>query len=312
MKKWTVRDIPSQVGKRALITGSNSGIGFHAARHLAAAGCDVILACRNLEKAEAARRKILQESPAASIETALLDLASLRSIHASAEAFLKTGQALDLLINNAGVMAMPTRQTTEDGFERQFGTNHLGHFALTGLLLPAVLAAPAGRVVTVSSNAHKRARMHFDDLQYATGYDPWTPYLQSKLANLLFAFELERRLRRAGTRAVSVAVHPGLADTSIVLNGPGQRRSPTSIFAPWIMKVVAQSEDQGSLPTLFGATSPAALGGHYYGPRGPGGWRGAPVEEIPRPWARDEAAAARLWTVSEELTGVRYTPIDSK
>lgn len=311
MSKWTPADIPSQSGKKALITGANSGIGFHAARHLAAAGCSVILGCRNRAKGEAARGKILAETPSASVEVGMLDLASLASIRSYAEAFLKSGARLDLLINNAGVMAFPTRQTTEDGFERQFGTNHLGHFALTGLLLPAILAAPAARVVTVASNAHKGAKMRFDDLQYSNGYQPWLPYRQSKLANLLFGFELQRRLERAGSRTASIVVHPGLSNTSIMANGPVKGGGVISVMGPIVMNVFAQSEEQGSFPTLYGATSPQALGGHYYGPNGFGEWRGAPVEVQAKPRAKDLADAARLWEISEQLTGVSYAAIDT-
>ncbi|HEY0757859.1 MAG TPA: oxidoreductase [Acidisarcina sp.] len=307
MIRWTPADIPSQAGKRALVTGANSGIGFHAARHLARAGCAVLLGCRDISRAEEARRLILQDSPSALVEIVLLDLASLKSIHAAGELLLTRGAPLDLLINNAGVMALPARQTTEDGFERQFGINHLGHFALTGLLMPLVLAAPAGRIVTVSSIAHKDGRMRFEDLQYASGYKPWLSYRQSKLANLLFGFQLERRLERADARAISVMVHPGLAATRILANGPGTSRGVVSTFGPIFMSLLAQSDEQGSYPTLYGATSGAALGGHYYGPDGMFEFWGVPVEVKAKPWATDPAAAALLWEVSEKLTGVHYT-----
>ncbi|HEY0796629.1 MAG TPA: oxidoreductase [Acidisarcina sp.] len=310
MSKWTIADIPSLSGKRALITGANSGIGFQAARHLAIAGCTIVLACRDAAKGESARRRIRQEVPNADIEVAGLDLASLASTRAAGEAYLKSGQPLDLLINNAGVMAIPTRQTTVDGFEKQFGTNHLGHFALTGLLLPAILAAPAARVVTVASIAHKGAKMRFEDLQYTRGYSPWPPYGQSKLANLLFAFELNRRLASAGSAAISVAVHPGLSKTSIFSSTQGKGRGLKSRIAPTFMALLAQSDEQGAYPTLYGATSPHALGGHYYGPDGVLEWRGAPQEVKAKPQALDEAAAARLWEISEGLTGVRYSALE--
>ena len=310
MGKWTTADIPSQAGKRALITGANSGIGFHAARHLAIAGCTVVLGCRDLSKGEQARQRIKQETPAADVELAELDLASLESIHALADGYITAGKPLDLLINNAGVMALPTRQLTKDGFERQFGTNHLGHFALTGRLLPLLLAAPAARIVTVSSIAHQSATMRFDDLQFETGYKPWAPYKQSKLANLLFAFELQRRLENAGAKAISVAVHPGLSNTSIFKNGPGGSPGLKNYIAPVFFKFAAQTEEQGSFPTLYGATSPDAIGGGYYGPEGFLEWRGAPVEVAAKLHAHDQAAAARLWRVSEGLTDVRYTAID--
>jgi NAD(P)-dependent dehydrogenase (short-subunit alcohol dehydrogenase family) len=312
MSKWTVADIPSLEGKSALVTGANSGIGFHAARHLAIAGCAVVMGCRDVAKGEAARQRIKQESAAADVEVVALDLASLQSIRVFAESYLKSGRPLDLLINNAGVMAIPTRETTVDGFEKQFGTNHLGHFALTGLLLPSILAAPAARVVTVASIAHKGASMQFEDLQYTKGYKPWPPYGQSKLANLLFAFELDRRLVAAGTNAISIAVHPGLSKTSIFSSTHGKGRGLKSTIAPTFMSVFAQSDDQGSYPTLYGATFPQAFGGHYYGPGGLLEWRGAPVEVTAKPQARDEVAAARLWEISENLTGVHYSAIDVK
>jgi NAD(P)-dependent dehydrogenase (short-subunit alcohol dehydrogenase family) len=312
MSKWTTADIPVLNGKRALVTGANSGIGFHAARHLAMAGCSVVLGCRDAAKGSAALQRIKQESPTADVELAALDLASLRSVHSLAETFLNSGQPLDLLINNAGVMAIPTRQITVDGFEKQFGTNHLGHFALTGLLLPAVLAAPSARIVTVASIAHKGAKMQFDDLQYLQNYKPWAPYGQSKLANLLFAFELNRRLSAAGTNAISVAVHPGLSNTSIFSGTQGKSRGLKSMIAPTFMALLAQSDEQGSYPTLYGATSPNVVGGHYYGPDGFLEWRGAPVEVKAKPHALDESAAARLWEISENLTSVHYTAIDRK
>jgi NAD(P)-dependent dehydrogenase (short-subunit alcohol dehydrogenase family) len=310
MSKWQLADIPSQAGKCAFITGANSGIGFHAARHLACAGCAVILACRDAKKGEAARQRIKQESPTAEVTVAALDLASLASVRSCAASLLEAGKQLDLLIDNAGVMAFPTRQTTADGFERQFGTNHLGHFALTGLLLPLVLAAPAGRVVTVSSIAHGQGAMRFDDLQYTTGYEGWAVYNQSKLANLLFAFELQRRLERAGAKAVSIAVHPGVSRTSILANGPANARDLKSRLLPFVVPLIAQTDEQGSFPTLYAATSPMALGGRYFGPDGFMGLKGSPVEVKAKPQALDEDSAGRLWSVSEDLTGVRYSALD--
>lgn len=312
MSTWTTADIPSQAGKRALITGANSGIGFHAARYLAGAGCSVVLACRDTNKGEAAKQKIEQEFPDADVEVAILDLGSLGSVRDAAKRFLDSARPLDLLINNAGVMAIPARDTTADGFEKQFGTNHLGHFALTGLLLPALLSAPAARVVTVASIAHKGAKMRFDDLQYTTGYKPWPPYGQSKLANLLFAFELNRKFARSGSRASSIAVHPGLASTSIFSSSRAKGRGLKSTIAPLFMSVFAQSDEQGSFPTLYAATSAQAEGGHYYGPGGFLEWRGAPVEVAAQSNATDEAAAKRLWDISEQLTGVSFAGLDGK
>jgi NAD(P)-dependent dehydrogenase (short-subunit alcohol dehydrogenase family) len=309
MANWTAAQIPSQQGKLAIVTGANSGIGFHASRELARAGCVVILACRDKDKAAAARQRIVSEIPNALVEVGILDLASLASIRKFAAEFLVTGRVLDLLINNAGVMAYPTRRVTADGFEAQFGTNHLGHFALTGLLLLAILAAPAARIVTVSSIAHKGASIHFDDLQWERSYQDWGAYRQSKLANLLFGFELERRLRSAGTRAISVVVHPGVAATSIFKNGPGAN-GLFNKFKSQVVDIISQPDDRGALPTLYGAVSPEAQGGKYYGPNGFKEIRGYPVEVQAEPPAKNVADAKRLWKSSEELTGVIYTAID--
>jgi NAD(P)-dependent dehydrogenase (short-subunit alcohol dehydrogenase family) len=309
MKKWTPRDIPSQTGKLAIVTGANSGIGFHTARHLAIAGCEVVMACRSVEKGEQARQQILRRAAAASIpppnlEVRQLDLADLDSVRAFAHRFLATGRALDLLILNAGVMALPQRTPTRQGFEMQFGTNHLGHFALAALLLPALLRQDGSRVVVVSSIAHKRGRLHLDDLNSERRYQPREAYAQSKLANLMFGLELDRRLKRTGARTISVIAHPCVAATSIVSNGMGDSLQGriTNVLFP----LVAQSDDRGSWPTLYAATSPDAQAGHYYGPDGWMEIKGTPVEVKPMPHARDEAVAQRLWQLSEDLTGIRY------
>lgn len=306
MDQWTAAEIPNQSGKRALITGANSGIGFHAARHLAKAGAEVILACRDMNKAEAARQRILSEAPTAKVQTAWLDLANLGSVRHFAEIFLQQAKPLDLLINNAGVMALPRRRLTEDGFEIQFGTNHLGHFALTGLLLPSVLAAPAGRVVTVSSIAHRGGKIRFHDLQWKFGYIPWPAYRQSKLANLLFGFELERRLQRGHYHASSIIVHPGVAKTNLFAAGPGASSILMRKLSELVLALVAQSDEQGALPTLYGATSPEAEGGHFYGPDGFRQMKGWPVEVRAEAQAYNTGLAERLWNASEELTGIHY------
>jgi len=306
--RWTPAAIPPQTGKLAYITGANSGIGFHAALELARAGCATILGCRDRAKADAARTRILSDVPAAEIEVAQLDLASLDSVRAAAAAFLSTGQRLDLLINNAGVMALPSRRVTPDGFEMQLGTNHFGHFALTGLLLPALLRtgpAPA-RIVTVSSIAHRGATMDFANLEWERGYAPWPAYRRSKLANLLFGFELERRLEGAGARAMSVLVHPGVSNTNLFAAGPGQGNGLAAKVIPPFIALIAQSDAQGAWPTLYAATMPGIQGGHYYGPDGFREMRGYPVEVRAEAQAYDEALAARLWEVSEEATGVRF------
>jgi NAD(P)-dependent dehydrogenase (short-subunit alcohol dehydrogenase family) len=306
--------IPSQHGKLAYITGANSGIGFHAALELARAGAAVILACRDLAKAEAARNRILalipkDHSPAAQIEIAQLDLASLASVRTAAESFLATNRRLDLLINNAGVMALPERRLTPDGFELQLGTNHFGHFALTGLLLPAILQPDAPvppRIITVSSIAHRGATMDFDNLNWEHDYKPWPAYRRTKLANLLFGFELHRRLQRAHSHTMSIVVHPGVSNTNLFAAGPGSAGGLQAVIAPLVIRLIAQSDAQGALPTLYGATSPDAQSGHFYGPHGFREMRGYPVEVRAEQQAYDESLAAKLWQTSEQHTGVRY------
>jgi len=309
MAGWTAADIPTQHGNLAFITGANSGIGFHTARGLARAGCAVILACRDKAKAEAARTRILTEIPGAQIEIVQLDLASLESVRTAAETFLATARPLDLLINNAGIMAIPERRLTSDGFELQLGTNHLGHFALTGLLMPAMLGGNSRdrrRIITVSSIAHRGATMDFANLQWDHDYKPWPAYRRSKLANLLFAFELERRLRRASASVMGVAVHPGVSNTNLFAAGPGQGGGLLAKIIPPFITLVAQSEEQGALPTLYAATAPQIHGGHFYGPDGFRQMRGYPVAVRAETQAYDERLADQLWQVSEQLTGVRY------
>jgi NAD(P)-dependent dehydrogenase (short-subunit alcohol dehydrogenase family) len=234
-------------------------------------------------------------------------MASLASIRAFAAAFLGRGIVLDLLINNAGVMALPTRDLTEDGFERQFGTNHLGHFALTGLLLPALMVAPAPRVVTVASLAHRTGKIEFDNLQSEKSYKGkgWAAYNASKLANILFAKELDRRARAGDSTLLSIPVHPGVSVTNIIDNGPGGKGLKMLVLKV-LGPVLMQPDTAGALPTLYAATSPDAKGGEYIGPDGFGELKGAPVVVQPKPQALDAAVGERLWAVSEELTGVRY------
>ena len=303
--KWTAKQIPSQAGKTALITGANSGIGYQAALELARHGAHVLLGCRNEAKGRAALERLLHEAPGASAEVVQLDMASLASIRAFAAAFIGRRIALDLLINNAGVMALPKRELTEDGFERQFGTNHLGHFALTGLLLPALLAAPAPRVVTVASLAHRTGKIEFDNLQREHGYEGWDAYNASKLANILFAKELDRRARAAQSRLLSLAVHPGVSTTSIFENGPGTGNLK-AIMVKVLAPVMMQNDVAGALPTLYAATSADAHGGEYIGPDGFQELKGSPVVVQPRPQALAVVVGERLWKVSEELTGVHY------
>ncbi|HEX3985246.1 MAG TPA: oxidoreductase [Acidobacteriaceae bacterium] len=306
MPHWTAANIPSQRGKLAYITGANSGIGFQTALELARAGAAVILACRDHAKAEAARTRILAAVPSAELDIAELDLASLASVRSAVQQFLSSGRPLDLLINNAGVMALPRRRVTPDGFEMQLGTNHFGHFALTGCLLPAVLAAPRARIVTVSSIAHRGATMDFNNLNWERGYKPWPAYRRTKLANLLFAFELQRRLESAHAPAISIAVHPGVSNTNLFAAGPGQGSGLLAKIIPLFIALIAQSEAQGALPTLYAGTSPNVHGGGFYGPHGFREMRGYPVEVRAQAQAYDESVAAHLWQVSEEATGVHY------
>jgi NAD(P)-dependent dehydrogenase (short-subunit alcohol dehydrogenase family) len=308
--KWTAEQIPSQAGKIALVTGANSGIGYQAAMQLARHGAHVLLGCRSADKGSAALARLQREVPGASVEVVQLDMASLASIRAFASTFIARGIALDLLINNAGVMALPKREMTVDGFERQFGTNHLGHFALTGLLLPALLASSAPRVVTVASLAHRTGKIEFDNLQSEKSYKGagWDAHNASKLANILFAKELDRRARAAGSGLLSLAVHPGVSMTSIFANGPGTANLK-AVMVKLLAPVLMQKDDAGALPTLYAATSPDAKGGEYIGPDGFGELKGAPVVVQPKPQALDTAVGQRLWAVSEELTGVKYPAV---
>jgi len=307
MSHWTTKQIPSQAGKIAIVTGANSGIGYHTALELARAGATVILGCRNPQKAEAAKAKILAALPQAHVEIAKLDMADLESVKSFAEAFVAGGRKLDLLINNAGIMSPPKRMATAQGFEAQFGTNHLGHFALTGELMPALLKTPGSRVVTVASIAHKGGRMRYEDPNWERAYDPRKAYQQSKLANILFGLELDRRLKRAGADVSSVLAHPGVATTSIVTNGMGENLKTNIVN--FILRFVAQSEARGALPTLYAATSPEAQSGHYYGPDGLAEIKGNPVETKPKAHALDPVSAARLWHISEQMTGVEYVGV---
>lgn len=298
---FTAADVPDLSGTRAVVTGANSGIGYVTARELARHGAHVVLACRSIDKAEAARDRIVREAPGAEVEVAALDLSSLASVKAFADQW---DGPLDLLVNNAGVMAPPRRRTTEDGFELQMGTNHLGHFALTGRLLPVLLAAPHPRVVTVSSVAHTAGRIDVDDLQSVAGYTPQNSYGNSKLANLMFALELERRSEEAGSRLVSTAAHPGLAATGLFSSPDGMGSSRLVRLVAPASRIITQSADGGARPTLYAATEAAP--GSYTGPRHFKEWRGAPGPAQVSDRAADTAVASELWDVSSELTGVEY------
>ncbi len=300
---WTLERMGSQAGKRIFITGANSGVGYAAAVELARRGAVVVLACRNAERGAAALTRLKADAPgpdsaADRAELVELDLASLASVRRVAEAELARGLALDVLVNNAGVMAPPKREETKDGFEIQFGTNVLGHFALTCLLVPALRrATTAARVVTLSSIAHKRAKIDFDDLQATKKYSPMGAYQQSKLGDLMFAFELERRFRAGKMGMLSIPVHPGVAESNLFKSAPS--------FFPAIVRTFLNTQLDGAIPTLFAATSPEAKGGVYYGSQGLMEMRGGDVgEAVVAPQGRDEAVQRRLWLVCEELTGV--------
>jgi NAD(P)-dependent dehydrogenase (short-subunit alcohol dehydrogenase family) len=296
--KWTAQDIPDQSGRTIVVTGANSGIGREAARALAAHGAHVVVAVRNVEKGEAAMADMSGD-----VEARHVDLADLASVRAFAAEF---DRDLDVLVNNAGVMALPKRRTT-DGFEMQFGTNHLGHFALTGLLLPRLLATAAPRVVTVSSGAHRFGWIRFDDLQGERRYQKWLAYGQSKLANLLFAYELQRRADAAGLPLRSMAVHPGYAATNLQAAGPQMAGSKIEERGAEVFnKLFGQSEEMGALPTLYATTVPDLPGGSFVGPDGLLEQRGHPKVVDSNARSKDRDVARRLWEVSEELTGVTY------
>jgi NAD(P)-dependent dehydrogenase (short-subunit alcohol dehydrogenase family) len=303
MAKWTTADIPDQTGRVAVITGANTGLGYETAAALADHGAHVVLAVRNLDKGKDAADRITAKSPHADVALAELDLTSLDSVRAAADQLRSAHDRIDLLINNAGVMWTP-KSTTKDGFELQFGTNHLGHFAFTGLLLDRLLPVAGSRVVTVSSMGHRiRADIHFDDLQWERGYSRVGAYGQSKLANLLFTYELQRRLAPQGT-TIAVAAHPGGSRTELIRNLPGWATAVLPVLEP-----LFQGADMGALPTLRAATDPGVLGGQYYGPDGFGEQRGYPKIVGSSAKSHDVAVQRRLWAVSEELTGVVY-PLD--
>ena len=311
LRRWTSADVPGQSGRTAVVTGASSGLGLETALVLAQRGSAVVLACRDVAKAERAAGHIRSSAGQAAVRVVHLDLASLASVREAAEQIRLTCPRLDLLINNAGVMAVPC-QRTQDGFELTFATNHLGHFALTGLLLDRLLAVPGSRIVTVSSNAHQRGVMHFDDLQLRDAYKPWRAYEQSKLANLLFTYELDARLRAAGASTAALAAHPGNSRTQLWRWTP---RLTQALYKPRLRMLTfwfAQSAQMGALPTLRAAADPAARGGDYYGPPGRLQSTGYPVRVESSARSHDKAAQRRLWEVSQELTGVSYRiPVSS-
>jgi NAD(P)-dependent dehydrogenase (short-subunit alcohol dehydrogenase family) len=306
MSTWTANDIPNLAGRIAVVTGATSGIGFEAALALAGKGAETVLAVRDTGRGEACAERIRAQHQAARLRVMALDLASLDSVQKFAEA-ASALPAIDILLNNAGLGFQPVRSVTKDGFERQFGTNHLGHFALTGRLIPALLKAPAPRVVTIASLAHRRGLINFDDPQSEQKYSGNAAYSQSKLANLMFALELNRRARLAGSRLVSIAAHPGLATTGFIAatETPGWQRA----IGGAVMRLLGQDAARGALPGLYAATMPDAAGGQYWGPDGMREMKGAPALAKIFPQAEDAADAARLWSISETLTGVTFPPL---
>ncbi|WP_411717616.1 oxidoreductase [Natronomonas sp.] len=307
---WSADQMPDCSDRTVLVTGANSGLGFEATKSFAANGATVIMACRSAERGHEAAAEIRESvgTTGATLAVRQCDLASLGSIKSFAADIKTEYDAIDILCNNAGVMAIP-RQETEDGFEKQLGVNHLGHFALTGLLLElAVESEGESRIVTHSSGAHEAGEVDFDDLQREQSYGKWEAYGQSKLANLLFAYELQRRLNTAGiTDTISVACHPGYAATDLQYRGPRQEGSTLRMGLMKVANTIfGQSAQQGALPLLYASTAPDAQGGDYYGPGGALNMRGAPEKQSSNGASHDERDAQRLWDISEELTGVVY------
>jgi len=309
MNPWSVADIPSQSGKLAVVTGATGGLGYETALALARAGAEVLVTGRNAEKGRVAIEQIKRAVPSAEVRFAMLDLASLASVRAFAANMITNGRPLDLLINNAGVMDLPTRRLTEDGFELQFATNHLSHFALTALLLPLLRKAQAPRVVNVSSLAHRGGKIDFRNLQAERKYNSWAAYQQSKLANLLFTFELQRRSDAYGWGLMSNTAHPGYARTELIPNGPGTG-GLKGIGMKVLGSFMSHSAAAGALPTLFAATSPQAAPNGYYGPNGFYELKGPVALARVFPQAKDETVARKLWEVSEQLTGIKWPAMD--
>jgi NAD(P)-dependent dehydrogenase (short-subunit alcohol dehydrogenase family) len=305
MKKWTTADIPSQAGKRAVITGATGGLGYETSLELARAGADVILTGRSEAKGRAAIERIRREVPGATVRFDNIDLANLQSIKLGAERLLAEDRPIDILVNNAGVMMLPKHEFTADKFERQFGTNYLSHFALTARLLPVLRKSSAPRVVNLSSIAHRRGKIDFSNLQGERAYRAWPAYEQSKLAMLIFALELQRKSDAAGWRLMSNAAHPGFARTDLITNGPGDS-NVLSLVSAAMKPFLSHSAAAGALPTLYSATSPDARPAAYYGPDGFQEMKGAPSEARIYPQATDTAVGAKLWDISESLTGVRW------
>ena len=309
--RWTTADIPDQTGKVVLVSGANSGLGYETALALAGKGAQVLLACRDVAKGREAEARIRETHPDASTVVIRLDLASLDDVRRAADELHATTTRLDVLVNNAGVMALPYRRT-HDGFEMQLGTNHLGPFALTGQLLDLLLATPKARIVTVSSGFHRLAQIRFDDPHWTRGYSKWAAYGQSKVANLLFAYELQRRLAAARFDAISVAAHPGYAATNLQFAGPRMEGSSIVEHVSALgNRLFAQSAAMGALPQLYAATAADVRGGDYFGPRGIGELWGSPRKVASNAHSNDPVVAARLWAWSEQATRTTYAALAS-
>jgi NAD(P)-dependent dehydrogenase (short-subunit alcohol dehydrogenase family) len=304
-EKWTEGNIPDQSGRTVLITGANSGIGYEATRALAQHGATVVMGCRNRSKADDAVARIAATNPTGSTEILEMDLSDLDSVKEAAAEFQSGHDRLDVLINNAGLMAI-SEQRTAQGFEMQFGVNHLGHFVLTGLLLDVLRATSGSRVVSISSQGHRPGKMNFDDLNSEKSYSPWPAYFQSKLANLLFTRELQRRLKDADADVIAVAAHPGGSSTNLGNETPDGIVHKMMAFTRPVIELMMQSAEMGALPTLRAATDPDVVGGDYFGPDGIGEQRGHPVKRGMSKRALDDESASRLWAASEELTEFTY------
>ena len=305
MARWNADDIPDQSGRTAIVTGGNSGLGYYTSLELARHGAKVVVASRSDVRGKEAIARIIAEVPNADVELRSLDLADLSNIRTFADGIQSSYPAVDLLVNNAGVMAID-KATTADGFEMQMGTNHLGHFALTGLLLPLMLNVEGARVVTVSSNAHKPAKLDLDDLQHEKRYRKWIVYGQTKLANLLFTYEFQRRLTSADAALISVAAHPGTAATNLVRVSAGDNPIKAAVMTTGI-RFFSQSGSRGALPQLYAATAPEVEGGEYFGPNGIAEQFGYPKRVDSTSASKNLETAAELWTMSEKLTGVTFT-----
>ena len=304
--KWNYKDIPSQEGKTAIVTGANSGLGYYTALGLAEKGAQVIMACRNTVKGEEARQELLKRIPGARLEVMELDLADLASVQAFAAKFIKQHDRLDLLVNNAGLMAIPKRNTA-DGFEMQFGVNHLGHFALTALLFDLLQATKDARIVNVSSSAHRLGTIRFDDINWEKGYSKWKAYGMSKLANIHFTHELADKVTARGIGVRVLAAHPGYADSKLIEKGPEMNGRNFMVKAGrFVNGIFAQSTEMGALPQLFAATSPDAVHRGYYGPGGFGGMRGFPERAYPSRNKVSKDEQTSLWSLSEKMTGIAF------